>query len=425
MGTMSRPHAGSLAVYPRKRASKELASFSSFPKIEVKEGEKSKPLNFLAYKAGMTHALGKDAHEKGVTAGHEVAVAATVLEAPPLKIFGVRAYAKAPAKAYGVDPLMDVFADGIDKKLLRKIRNFKKKGKGKKKKAGKAVEGKEKGLEKGKGEGKEKGLEKGKVEAQKVEKKSFVDLEKARDKVLYVRLLCHSQPSLAKFGKKKPDVCEIALGGSVEQQLAFAKEKLGKEIGILDVFEEKQFVDIKAVSKGKGMQGPVKRAGIKVQRTKAKKRRVVGSIGPWNPSTVMWQVPRPGQMGYHSRTEFNKKVLLIGNAKDAKTISPKGGFKNYGILENDFVIVAGSVVGPAKRAISLRQPIRKSPLERHKIDSLDYIAGRTGKAAEFVEEEIKVEHVVEKKEEKKEKKSVQDEIAAAAKGEEKREKKKQ
>ena len=131
MSTMSRPHAGSLAFYPRKRASKETPSFSTFPKVEVKEGEKSRPLNFLAYKAGMTHALGKDMHEKSITAGQEVAVATTILEAPAMKVFGIRAYGKAPKGFYGIDSMMDVFASNVDKNLLKRIHSFKKKGKGK------------------------------------------------------------------------------------------------------------------------------------------------------------------------------------------------------------------------------------------------------------------------------------------------------
>ncbi len=401
MGTKSRPHAGSLAFYPRKRAKKETASFSSFPIAEVKEEEKSKPLNFLAYKAGMTHVLGRDAHEKSITAGHEVSIAATVLEVPPLKVFGVRAYGKSPIGCYGIVPLMEVFAENVDKNLLRKIPGFKKKLK--RKKAGE---------------------KKAKTKAE-AKKNSFEDLLKAKEKILGIRLLCHSQPAKTNFGKKKPDICELALTGSVSQQLQFAKEKLGSEIPVSDVFAERQFVDIKAVTKGKGMQGPVRRAGIKIQRPKAKKRRIVGSIGPWNPSTVMWQVARAGQMGYHTRTEYNKRILLIGSAKDSELVNQKGGFKNYGQVENDFVVLAGSVGGPSKRAISLRAAIRKSPLQRHKIESLDYVAGSLSKPEAVVEEEIKAEHVVEKKEEKKEKKSVADEIAAAVEGKKKREKPKQ
>jgi len=417
MSTKRRPHAGSLAFYPRKRARKETASFSSFPSITGKDAEKSRPLNFLAYKAGMTHVLGKDVHEKGTTAGHEIAVAATVLEAPPLKVFGARAYGRAPKGFYGIVPIMDVFAGNIEKSLLKRIKNFKKKaGKGKKK-------GKEAGKEAGKTEGKAES-EKA-VEGKAGKPKSFVDLEKEKERVLGIRLLCHSQPGKTKIGKKKPDVCEVGLAGNIEQQLAFAKEKLGQEISISDVFEETHFMDIRAVTKGKGMQGPVKRAGIKTHRPKAKKSRVVGSIGPWNPSTVMWQVARPGQMGYHNRTEYNKKILKIGSEKDLELVNSKAGFKNYGVIGNSYVILAGSVAGPAKRAISMRWPIRPSPMERHKIEALDYVAGGSSKPEAVLEEDIKAGHVVGKKEEKKEKKSVADEITAAAKGEEKREKAKE
>jgi len=409
MSTMSRPHAGSLAFYPRKRASKETPSFSTFPKVEVKKGEKSRPLNFLAYKAGMTHALGKDMHEKSITAGQEVAVATTILEAPAMKVFGIRAYGKAPKGFYGIDSIMEVLASNVDKNLLKRIHSFKKKGKGK----GRVVKKGEK--------------EKGNEEKPETKKKAndFEDFKKVGEKVLDVRLLCHTQPAKAGVGKKKPDICEVALSGNVEQQFAFAKEKLGHEIAVSDVFTGEHFVDIRAVTKGKGMQGPVKRAGVKMHRPKAKKRRIVGSIGPWNPSTVMWQVARPGQMGYHSRTEYNKKVLKIGPAANVKEVNQVVGFRNYGLLKSDFVILAGSVIGPCKRAIGLRIPIRASPMERHQIESLDYIAGTAVGTKDFVEEEIKAEHIVEKKEEKVEKKSVADEIAAAASGDQKREKPKQ
>lgn len=50
--------------------------------------------------------------------------------------------------------------------------------------------------------------------------------------------------------------------------------------------------------------------GIRIQYGKAVragKGRHVGSIGPWTPSRTMWTVAQAGQMGYHKRTEFNKK----------------------------------------------------------------------------------------------------------------------
>jgi len=388
MGKRSKPHSGSIAYYPRKRAAKETASFRAFPSVLVKEGEKGRPLNFLAYKAGMTHVLGRDAHQGGVNVGHEVAVSATVLEAPPLKVFGIRAYGKAPVGSYGVVPLMDVLAENVDKSLLRRLHGFKKKVRKKQRK-----------------------------EPEK-KPKTVSDLDAAKEKVAFVRILCHSLPGRTNFGKKTPDICEVALSGNAGQQLAFAREKLGHEISVSDVFSDSAFVDIKAVTKGKGMQGVVKRFGIKSQRPKSQKVRVVGSLGPWNPSTIMFQVARPGQMGYHSRTEFNKRVLKIGSAKEIAVVNPKGGFKNYGVVANDFVILAGSVAGPVKRAISLRAPVRLPDMQKHKLESLDYVAA-SAEEKEIAEEEVKAGHVVAEKEQKQEKKSVADEIASAVKGEKK------
>jgi large subunit ribosomal protein L3 len=73
-------------------------------------------------------------------------------------------------------------------------------------------------------------------------------------------------------------------------------------------------VDTIAITKGKGIQGPVKRWGIKRLPHKSRKTvRGVGSIGPWTPGTVMYSVPRAGQMGFHQRTEYNKQILKIGD----------------------------------------------------------------------------------------------------------------
>lgn len=107
-------------------------------------------------------------------------------------------------------------------------------------------------------------------------------------------------------------------------------------------------------------------------------------IGAWHPSRVQFSVPRAGQKGYHHRTECNKKIYRIGESKDLsnaatefdptqKRITPmvsevfggrsktdifvslKGGFPHYGIVNNDFVMVKGCVVGPKKRVVTLRK----------------------------------------------------------------------
>jgi len=120
-------------------------------------------------------------------------------------------------------------------------------------------------------------------------------------------------------------------------------------------------VDTIAVTKGKGFQGPVKRFGVRIQYGKAKrssKARVVGSIGPWSPSRTMWTVPMAGQMGYHKRTEYNKKILKIGEATEVDEINPEGGFVKYGLVKNNYVLLKGSVPGPSKRLVMLRKAVR-------------------------------------------------------------------
>ena len=65
-------------------------------------------------------------------------------------------------------------------------------------------------------------------------------------------------------------------------------------------------------------------------------------------------------MGYNYRTELNKRVLKVGTTRDAATVNVKGGFINYGVVKNDFIILDGSIPGPAKRLIRLRKSIRNT-----------------------------------------------------------------
>jgi len=73
-------------------------------------------------------------------------------------------------------------------------------------------------------------------------------------------------------------------------------------------------------------------------------------------------------MGYHHRTEINKKIYKIGKAfkedpHGAKTgsdltdkhITPLGGFKSYGDVTEDWLMIRGCVSGVRKRIITLRK----------------------------------------------------------------------
>jgi len=60
--------------------------------------------------------------------------------------------------------------------------------------------------------------------------------------------------------------------------------------------------------------------------------------------------------GLPSRTEFNKRILKIG--EKGEEVTPAGGFPNYGVIRNSYIILHGSIPGPTKRLISMRDAIR-------------------------------------------------------------------
>lgn len=134
----------------------------------------------------------------------------------------------------------------------------------------------------------------------------------------------------------------------------------------------------------------------KLPRKTHKGLRKVACIGAWHPSRVQFSVARAGQKGYHHRTEVNKKIYRMGEGNDKgnastefdptpKQINPmvrvinelrssfvsysrvlitvyynlcsllQGGFPHYGMVNNDFLMIKGCVMGPKKRVITLRK----------------------------------------------------------------------
>ena len=189
-----------------------------------------------------------------------------------------------------------------------------------------------------------------------------------------VRLLCHTQPRLTGIGKKKPEIFEVAIGGSKEQQLAYAKEKLGKEISVNEVFKEGQLLDVHSITRGKGFQGPIRRFGIQLRHHKSEKsRRNPGSLGAWNAQGhIMWRTAHAGKMGYHLRTEYNKWLVKIGNK--AMEINAKGGFVNYGLVKNPYILVKGSIGGAEKRLIRFTEAIRTNKSVPQEAPQIAYLS---------------------------------------------------
>src|SRR5207245_9040499 len=158
-----------------------------------------------------------------------------------------------------------------------------------------------------------------------------------------VRAAVRTQPRTTTIGITNTDRFEVKIdGGTFQEQLDCGKKILGKEIKVSDVFKEGGEVDIISITKGKGIQGPVKRWGIKKLKHKSRKTvRGVGSIGPWHPHYVMYSVPRPGQMGFAQRTEHNKQILKMGN--NGADVTPKGGFLRYGPVKTEYTVLRGKI----------------------------------------------------------------------------------
>jgi len=311
MAKYHKPRAGSLGFSPRKRSKKETPRIKSYLKAD-----QAKLLSFSGYKAGMTHIIAGDLDKNSPTSGMDVMMPVTVLECPPVVVFAIRAYTKGYE---GLEVLTDVFAEKLDKNLTKRLS----------------------------------------VPKEPKTKDAWKFIEENIDDITEFTALCHTQPSKSSVSKKKPDVMEIGIGGEVKDQLEYCKKVLGSEVPVTELFDDLTFIDVIAVTKGKGTQGPHKRWGTKLQKRKHKRgghSRLVGCIAAWTPAAVRWFVPQRGQMGYHKRTEFNKLIVKIG--EEGKEVTPSGGFINYGEVKGTYIIIKGSVPGPVKRLVRIRPAIR-------------------------------------------------------------------
>lgn len=312
---------GSMQVWPRVRAKRIYPRINGFSKIK-----EAKPQGFAGYKVGMTHVIITDGRKNSITKGEDIFIPVTILECPPIKIAGVRLYKKG-YKA--INPVKDILAK-LDKELGRKIN---------------------------------------------APKKELANISEIKDNDFdALRLLVQTQPKLTSIGKKKPELFELAIGGKKEEQLAYIKENLGKEISVKEVFSEGQLIDIHAITKGKGMQGPVKRFGVKIRHHKSEKTtRGPGSLGGWSEQGhVMYRVAHAGQMGFHSRVDYNKQIMLIGDKPEQVNI--KGGFNNYGVVKNNYLLIKGSIAGPPKRIIRIETAIRPNKKVEQSPQTIQYVS---------------------------------------------------
>jgi large subunit ribosomal protein L3 len=156
--------------------------------------------------------------------------------------------------------------------------------------------------------------------------------------------------------------------------LNYALSILGKEVRVSDVFSVGQYVDVAAVTKGKGFEGVLKRFGVKELPRWHKHRkgsRRIGTVGPQSPA-IMFSTPFAGQVGFHQRLEYNKRILKISEA-GKEEINPPGGWPHYGLVKSDFILLEGTIPGPAKRLVRIRFAVRP-PKEKREEPKIVYLS---------------------------------------------------
>ena len=308
------PRHGSLAFLPRKRAS----TIKSRVRNWIDYGDDINLLGFAGFKVGMTHIIYIEDQPNSPYYGKELLKPVTIIEVPSLILIGLRVYNE---DEYGKFIIGEIFINDFNKFLARKIN-----------------------LPNGENYNKT-----------ELKNKILENLNYTSD----IRGIFQTQPYRTSLPRKKPDIIEIKINSinQLEEEFNYLFDKLGKEIRAREVLKEGELVDVIAVTKGKGFQGPVKRFGVKIlTRKNSKIRRAVACIGPWHPARVLYTVPRAGQLGFHQRTEYHKRIMVIG--ENEEEINPKGGFIRYGKIRGDYLLLLGSIPGSKKRLVRLRKTIR-------------------------------------------------------------------
>lgn len=349
------PRQGHLGYLPKRRTKHTKGTIRKYPR-----DDKTKPVHltaFMGYKAGMTHvARHFEKREGKKTIKKDVVDPVTVIECPPIKVVGVKGYIQTPR---GLRALTTVWSQSLPAGVIRRF--YKNYFCAKKKAFTNYAQRKYKDDPKS--------------------NKDHVnrDLQRISKYCSVVRVMAASQIEKLKLRQKKAHLMEIQVNGgaSTKDKVDWAVKKFEGEVSVGEVFAKDEMVDTIAITRGKGTQGVVKRFGVsRLPRKTHRGLRKVACIGAWHPSAVKWTVARTGNLGYYHRTQMNQKIYHVGSGAvrgttnnasteadpDAKNITPVGGFPHYGIVNEDFLLVRGSVMGPKKRQVT----IRKSLLEPYK-----------------------------------------------------------
>uniref|UniRef100_A0A1E1XAQ1 Putative ribosomal protein l3 n=1 Tax=Amblyomma aureolatum TaxID=187763 RepID=A0A1E1XAQ1_9ACAR len=356
-----------MGFVPKKRSKRIRGKVKAFPKDDP-----TKPIHltaFLGFKAGMTHIVREVDKPGSKVNKKEVVEPVTILETPPMMIVGVVGYIETPK---GLRAFKTVWAEHLSEECRRRF--YKNWYKSKKKAFTKSCKRWQEDLGR-----------------QEIER----DFKKMKKYCKVIRVLSHTQMKLMHRRQKKAHIMEIQVnGGTVGAKIKWAREHLEKPVPVSQVFAQDEMIDVIGVTKGKGFKGvPSRWHTKKLPRKTHKGLRKVACIGAWHPSRVQFTVARAGQKGFHHRTEINKKIYRIGQGvhkKDGKliinnaatdydtsnkSITPMGGFPHYGVVNCDYVMLKGCIMGPKKRVITLRKSLlvhtKRAAMEKINLKFID------------------------------------------------------
>jgi large subunit ribosomal protein L3e len=370
------PRHGHIGFLPKKRTKHHRGRVRKFPRDDASKAPHLTA--FMGYKAGMTHIVremdrpGSKSHKK------EVVEAVTIVETPPMVVVGVVGYVETPR---GLRSLTTVWAEHLSEEVKRRFyKNW--------------YHAKRKAFTK----------------YAKKYQTNPADIENEINRIKkycqVVRVLAHTQIRKVNLRQKKAHLLEVQVnGGSVADKVDFAKSLFEKQVPVAAVFAKDELIDICGVTKGHGYEGVITRWGVsRLPRKSHRGLRKVACIGAWHPSRVRFTVARAGQHGYHHRTEVNKKIYRIGAAGDSKScmteqdlteksITPLGGFPHYGVINEDWLMLKGAIVGVKKRALTLRKSLlvhsKRSALEEIKLKFIDTSSKFGHGRFQTVEEKLK------------------------------------
>ncbi len=156
-----------------------------------------------------------------------------------------------------------------------------------------------------------------------------------------------NKPEAGVFSKAGVDAPRIVREFRVDPSL-LERFEVGQTLGVADIFQDGQFVDVSGTSKGRGFTGVMKRhnfagAGTVGHGTHEYKRHG-GSIGMnMTPGRTLRGQKMPGQYGNKKATILNLRIVKI-------------------LADENIVLVDGGVPGPRNGFLTVKGAIKKAPV---------------------------------------------------------------